>query len=46
MLETGIGLVIGGLITLFVVWGWFKKSDSLAEYFGLSQASKKERDTQ
>jgi len=40
MLETGIGLVVGGLITLLVVWGWFKKADSLAHYFGLSQANK------
>ncbi len=40
MLETGIGLVLGGVITLFVVWGWFKKADSLAQYFGLSQQDK------
>ena len=40
MLETGIGLVVGGVITLIVVWGWFKKADSLAQYFGLSQTSK------
>jgi uncharacterized membrane protein len=40
MLETGIGLVVGGLITLLVVWGWFKKADSLAQYFGLSQKDK------
>ncbi len=40
MLETGIGLVVGGVITLFVVWGWFKKADSLAHYFGLSQKDK------
>jgi uncharacterized membrane protein len=40
MLETGIGLVVGGVITLFVVWGWFKKADSLAQYFGLSQKDK------
>jgi uncharacterized membrane protein len=40
MLETGIGLVVGGIITLLVVWGWFKKADSLAQYFGLSQQDK------
>ncbi len=40
MLETGIGLVVGGIITLLVVWGWFKKADSLAHYFGLSQKDK------
>jgi hypothetical protein len=44
MLETGIGLVVGGVITLLVVWGWFKKADSLAQYFGLSQTSKREGD--
>ncbi|PCJ29745.1 MAG: hypothetical protein COA90_11200 [Gammaproteobacteria bacterium] len=46
MLETGLGLVVGGVITLFVVWGWFKKSASVAHYFGLSQTSKRESDTQ
>ncbi len=40
MLETGIGLMVGGIITLLVVWGWFKKADSLAQYFGLSQRDK------
>jgi len=37
MLETGIGLVGGGVVTLLVVWGWFKKADVLAQYFGLSK---------
>ena len=45
MLETGIGLVVGGLITLFVVWFWFTKANSLALSFGLSQASKHKSDT-
>lgn len=40
MLETGIGLVLGGLITLLVVWMWIKKADSLARYFGLSKKAK------
>ncbi|MFK5951290.1 MAG: DUF2157 domain-containing protein [Methylococcales bacterium] len=40
MLETGIGLVVGGVITLLVVWGWYKKAGSLAQYFGLSQQDK------
>ncbi len=45
MLETGIGLVVGGVITLLVVWGWFKKAGLLAQYFGLSQQDKVMRDT-
>lgn len=44
MLETGIGLVVGGVITLLVVWGWFKNAAVLAHYFGLSQTSKREAD--
>jgi peptidoglycan biosynthesis protein MviN/MurJ (putative lipid II flippase) len=40
MLETGVGLVLGGLITLLVVWVWVKKADSLAHYFGLSKKAK------
>ncbi len=40
MFETGLGLVIGGFITLFIVWLWFKKSDTVAGYFGLSKADK------
>jgi len=44
MLETGVGLVVGGVITLLVVWGWFSKADALAQYFGLAKVSKREGD--
>ncbi|MBA6291480.1 DUF2157 domain-containing protein [Colwellia sp. MB3u-70] len=30
MFDTGIGLIIGGVLTLFIAWWWFKKSDALA----------------
>jgi len=46
MLATGIGLVMGGLFTLSVVWLWFKKSASIARHFGLSPTSKSEQDEQ
>lgn len=36
MLETGIGLIIGGALTLSIAWWWFKRSDALAQQFGLS----------
>jgi uncharacterized membrane protein len=35
MLETGIGLIIGGALTLSIAWWWFKKSDTLAQQFSL-----------
>ncbi len=35
MLETGIGLIIGGTLTLLIAWWWFKKSDALAQRLGL-----------
>ncbi len=30
MLDTGIGLITGGVLTLFIAWWWFKKSAALA----------------
>ena len=30
MMQTGIGLVIGGVLTLLLAWLWFKKSNHLA----------------
>jgi hypothetical protein len=30
MLDTGLGLIVGGTLTLFVAWWWLKKSDNLA----------------
>lgn len=40
MLETGIGLVIGGILTLAIVWIWFKKANSVARYFGLTRSDR------
>jgi len=31
MMQTGIGLIIGGVLTLLLAWLWFKKSNSFAE---------------
>jgi hypothetical protein len=42
LFETGLGLVAGGLITLAVVWLWFKKSHAIATFFGLSLQKSKE----
>ncbi len=44
LFETGMGLVTGGVITLLVAWGWFKKIDTIAQYFGLSKPNKVTRD--
>ena len=30
MLETGLGLVVGGVLTLLISWWWFKRSNRLA----------------
>ena len=30
MMQTGIGLIIGGLLTVLLAWLWFKKSSALA----------------
>lgn len=35
MLETGIGLIIGGALTLAITWWWFKKSNVLAQQFSM-----------
>ena len=45
MFETGLGLIIGGIVVLLIVWGWFKKSSDIARYFGLSSTDKMEFDT-
>jgi len=31
MLQTGLGLIVGGILTLLLAWLWFKKSSNLAE---------------
>ena len=43
MLETGIGLVLGGSLTLAVAMLWFKKSDALALKFGLKRRHRHEK---
>lgn len=35
MLETGLGLVLGGTLTLLITWLWLKKSKALAQKLGL-----------
>ncbi len=30
MMQTGVGLIIGGILTLLLAWLWFKKSGNLA----------------
>lgn len=32
MMQTGLGLIIGGILTLLLAWAWFKKSASLATH--------------
>jgi uncharacterized membrane protein len=34
MLQTGLGLISGGLLTLLLAWLWFRKSNNLAEHLG------------
>jgi len=36
MLQTGIGLIVGGVLTLLTAWWWFRKSGALAERLGLA----------
>jgi len=31
MMQTGLGLIVGGILTLLLAWVWFKKSSNLAE---------------
>lgn len=33
MMQTGVGLIIGGMLTLLLAWLWLKKSSKLAEQF-------------
>lgn len=32
MMQTGVGLIVGGLLTLLLAWLWLKKSNNLAEH--------------
>lgn len=34
MLDTGIGLIVGGVLTLLISWWWFKRSNRLALRLG------------
>jgi hypothetical protein len=43
MLETGIGLVFGGTLTLLIAWLWLKKSEALAQRLGLNRGSYNEK---
>lgn len=36
MLETGIGLIVGGVLTLLISWWWFKRSNRLALRLGMA----------
>lgn len=36
MLETGLGLIVGGILTLLISWWWFKRSNRLALRLGMA----------
>lgn len=36
MLETGLGLIVGGVLTLLISWWWFKRSNRLALRLGMA----------
>ena len=36
MMQTGLGLIVGGVLTLLISWWWFKRSNKLALRFGLA----------
>ena len=39
LLQTGLGLIAGGALTLFIAWFWLRKSSALADQLMREDAS-------